>query len=644
VCGLVGFYFSNSAYDLKSSIKPALKSLRHRGPDDSGVWVDKKLSIALGHTRLSIHDLSSSGSQPMVSPSKRYILVFNGEIYNYLELRQELDKLQKISWRGSSDTEVLLCCIDVFGIERALKKATGMFSFALWDVKERSFILARDRFGEKPMYYGFSGKSFVFSSELKAIKSLPTFVNTIDRDAIASFMQYSYVPTPQCIYNGLYKLPAGTWISVSLSQISDVSLPSPKRYWSAIEKAVEGESNQYSFSSDNDAVDQLEFLLKKSIKSQMLSDVPIGAFLSGGVDSSTVVSIMQSLSNKPINTFSIGYGESEYNEAKDAKKIANHLGTNHTELYIESKDALNVIPKISEIYDEPFADYSQIPTYLVSELAKSKVSVTLSGDGGDELFGGYNRYQIPEYLKKINKIPRLIQGGISKGINLLSIEQWNSVYGFLSAPVHNKYRYSLFGDKLYKFDKILTCESDKQLYGSLIKKWNNNELVKNGSSLDFFWKDLESSEASMMLADTVGYMSDDILTKVDRAAMSVSLETRVPMLNHEIYEFACKLPNSYKHKSKQGKWILRELLYRRIPKELTEGTKKGFTVPIDDWLRGPLRGWASDLLSESRIELEGYLEPGLIQSKWKEHLSEKHNWGADLWNILMFESWLKDAD
>ena len=265
MCGLVGFYFSNSAYDLKSSIKPALKSLRHRGPDDSGVWVDKKLSIALGHTRLSIHDLSSSGSQPMVSPSKRYILVFNGEIYNYLELRQELDKLQKISWRGSSDTEVLLCCIDVFGIERALKKATGMFSFALWDVKERSFILARDRFGEKPMYYGFSGKSFVFSSELKAIKSLPTFVNTIDRDAIASFMQYSYVPTPQCIYNGLYKLPAGTWISVSLSQISDVSLPSPKRYWSAIEKAVEGESNQYSFSSDNDAVDQLEFLLKKSI-------------------------------------------------------------------------------------------------------------------------------------------------------------------------------------------------------------------------------------------------------------------------------------------------------------------------------------------------------------------------------------------
>ena len=640
MCGFAGFISAQEANSAETILTQMANSIAHRGPDDSGIWMDNAAGIGLAHRRLSIVDLSAAGHQPMISASGRYVMVFNGEIYNHNELRAELTQTQ---WRGHSDTETLLTGFDVWGVESTIKRAVGMFAFALWDKLERVLTLGRDRLGEKPLYYGWQGNAFLFGSELKSLKVHPSFNATIDRNSLALLMRHNAISTPYSIYEGIKKLFPGSLLTMSL-QNRDAQ---PVRYWDACQVAVNG-FNQPFRKSPQEAVIKLEELLRCAIKQQMMADVPLGAFLSGGVDSSTVVALMQTQSSQPVKTFSIGFNEESFNEAEHAKAVAQHLGTDHTELYVTSEQAIEVIPRLPFLYDEPFSDSSQIPTVLVSELAKQHVTVSLSGDGGDEVFGGYNRYVLAQQLwGKLSRIPTSLRKILVNSLLAISPNAWNRLSSPIQSLLPKKLRYSNIGDKLHKGAGVVTARDSVELYRLLVSHWPNpEELVLHSQepstalTENVYQEEINSFVHRMMLLDTIGYLPDDILVKVDRAAMGVSLESRVPLIDHRVVEFAWQLPLNYKLRGGVGKWPLRQVLYKYVPQKLIERPKMGFGVPIDSWLRGPLKDWAENLLDESHLRQEGYFNASLVRQKWSEHLSGQRNWQYQLWDVLMFQAWL----
>ena len=641
MCGIVGYF--GQAQPSISLLTLMADKLQHRGPDDFGFWVDDDLGVALAHRRLSIVDISPAGHQPMVSQSGRYVISFNGEIYNHNDLRIQINKINPSRWKGTSDTETLLASFEVWGVSETLKHLVGMFAFAVWDRERQVLTLARDRAGEKPLYYGVYSGVTIFGSELKALRAHPSFINDIDRDALALYLRYAYVPAPHSIYKNVKKLPAGKYIEIHRDRICP-----PVQYWSIERVVQDGISNQFS-GSDDLAISNLSDLLGRSVKQQMVADVPLGAFLSGGIDSSTVVALMQSQSARPIRTFTIGFDDKNFDEAKYAKSIANYLGCQHVELYIGEDTARDVIPSLPEIYDEPFADSSQIPTYLVSKLAREHVAVSLTGDGADELFGGYNRYIFSQNIwRYLGGLPLPLRQMSSKALCFYSAEEWNHLFSKLNAVLPLRWRFSNPGGKLQKLSNVITADSPENLYGMLTSFWNDPSiLVKESNSLlkKPLWHEKianQSYASYMMYADFKNYLPDDILTKVDRAGMSVSLETRVPFLDHRVIDFAAHLPMNMKIRNGRGKWIVRQLLSRYLPEALFERPKMGFSVPLDIWLRGPLREWANDFLSEEALNAHGlfYSEP--IRLAWKEHLSGARNWQYPLWNILMFQSWIKN--
>lgn len=643
MCGIAGLMNSTvGGEDLSRVAATMVDSLSHRGPDDHGVWLDKAAGTALAHRRLAILDLSDAGHQPMLSASGRWVIVLNGEIYNHLELRKRLATSgHAVAWRGHSDTETLLACVEVWGIESALKAVVGMFALALWDREQRTLTLARDRLGEKPLYYGWAGDTFLFGSELKAIRAHPASHTETDRDALADFMRYGYVPMPRSIYRGIQKLPPGTLLMVRL----DCSArPTPVRYWSLYEVASQGLRSPFMGSAE-EAQQVLETRLSEAVALQQLSDVPLGAFLSGGVDSSAIVALMQARSSRPIRTFTIGFHDRQFNEAVYAKSVARHIGTDHTELYVTAEDAMAVIPQLPILYDEPFADSSQIPTVLVSRLAKRSVTVSLSGDGGDELFGGYNRYVL---ARKLLSYPPLLRRFLASALTALSPRGWGRVYGAVEKILPASLHLPMAGDRAHKLAHVLRSNSSATLYQCVISTWSDPGSVvlgvSNPAGLSVSHSqaiDCASMEEKMMAADTTTYLPDDVLCKLDRAAMGASLETRVPFLDHRVVEFAWTLPINLKIRNGQGKWLLRQVLSRYVPRTLVERPKMGFAVPIDAWLRGPLREWAEDLLDESYLRQEGYFDAAPIRQKWNEHLSGARNWQYQLWNVLMFQAWLR---
>jgi len=649
MCGIAGYLIGAAAGTAAETSEAVLRrmgqAISHRGPDDSGVWVDATASIGLVHRRLSIIDLSPAGHQPMVSASARYVLVYNGEIYNHLDLRRELgQRAGGISWRGHSDTETLLAGFDAWGVAPTIEKATGMFAFALWDRETSSLTLGRDRLGEKPLYYGWQGDAFLFGSELKALKAHPSFRAGVDRGAIALFMRHNYIPAPHCIYEGISKLAPGCLLTVRAQQRA-VSI---KAYWSAMAAVAEGKARPFA-GSPSDAVSALESLLMDAVAKQMVSDVPLGAFLSGGVDSSTVVALMQAQSARPVRTFTIGFEQERYNEAEHAKAVARHLGTDHTEMYVSAQDAMNVIPMLPRMYDEPFADSSQIPTYLVSHIARQHVTVSLSGDAGDELFCGYTRYVLADRMwKRLARLPVALRRGVAAALTSLSPQTLNALIKPVQSVLPVGHRLSNWGDKIHKGASLLTSPTSVDLYRGLVSHWNDpSALVLRSTEPETvlsggFAGPGELSDIERMMAiDLVSYLPDDILCKVDRAAMRVSLESRVPFLDHGVVEFAWRLPLNYKLRDGVSKWILREVLYKHVPRTLIDRPKMGFGVPIDHWLRGPLKDWAESLLDESRLRREGYFDPAPIRRYWAEHLSGRRNWHYHLWDVLMFQAWLE---
>jgi len=619
-------------------------AISHRGPDDAGCWVEHDVGVALGNRRLSIIDLSPEGHQPMVSKSGRYVISFNGEIYNFRELREELSG--DYSWRGHSDTEVMLRAVEAWGLEAAARRFVGMFAFALWDRKERLLHLVRDRLGKKPMYYGWTGGAFLFGSELKALRVHPEFKAEIDRDALALLMRYRYIPSPYSIYRGVYKLGPGTVLTLS-SPLNRHSSPVP--FWSAKEVAEHGIADPFT-DSDADAVEHLDALLREAVRLRMVADVPLGAFLSGGVDSSTVVALMQAQSNRPVKTFSIGFQEEWINEAEHAKAVARHIGTDHTELYVTPEEAMTVIPKLPGLYDEPFADPSQIPTFLVSELARRQVTVSLSGDGGDELFAGYSRYFWGRSVREaLGWLPQEVRRAATRILNAVPPKVWEWGFGATKPTLPGRPKRLTPADMVKKLAEILAAENmESALYYGLISDWKDPASFVLGSSEpptvltdQRYWAKVPDFLRWMMYVDLVSYLPDDILVKVDRASMGVSLEARVPLLDHRVVEFAWRVPLSMKVRNGQSKWLLRQVLYKYVPKELTERPKMGFGVPIGDWLRGPLREWAETLLDKQRLRDEGFFNPAPIQQMWSEYLSGKRPWQYYLWDVLMFQAWLE---
>jgi asparagine synthase (glutamine-hydrolysing) len=589
----------------------------------------------------------------MDSHKGRYIVAFNGEIYNHLELRAELTKVGTGgsvdgAWRGHSDTETLLAGFAAWGIKATVERCIGMFAFAVWDRKDRVLTLGRDRLGEKPLYYGWQRQGgdacFLFGSELKALKAHPTFAAEINRDAVCLLMRHNYIPAPHSIYCGIYKLQPGSLLTVSLERREPVI----ESYWSLGEVAVAGNRSPLVGSPES-MVDELEALLKSAVRQQMMADVPLGAFLSGGIDSSTVVALMQAQSSRPVKTFTIGFNEAGYNEAVHAKAVARHLGTDHTEMYVTPQQALDVIPRLSGLYCEPFADSSQIPTFLVSQLARQQVTVSLSGDAGDELFAGYNRYVLASKLwDGISRWPHGVRSLAKSAIRALPPNAWGRLLGPVQAFAPSALRQAMIGDKLHKGADVLHAKSLDDLYLALVSHWTTEGLVIGGhvpaTCLHGNPLPLPGLDAvqRMMALDAMTYLPDDILVKVDRAAMGVSLEGRVPFLDHRVVEFAWRVPQEMKLRDGVGKWILRQVLYRNVPKELIERPKMGFGVPIDTWLRGPLKDWAEALLDEGRLRREGFFNPAPIRAKWAEHLSGKRNWQFHLWDVLMFQAWLEE--
>ena len=619
-------------------------ALAHRGPDNHGVWIDAEAGIGLGHRRLSIIDLSPAGHQPMHSPAGRYVLSFNGEIYNYADLRRDLtDAGHIVEWRGHSDTEILLAGFEFWGVKPTLQRASGMFAFALWDRQERTLTLSRDRLGEKPLYYGRQGdpnSPFLFASELKALQQHPSFEWDVDRQALGLFVRYLAIPAPLSIYRGVSKLPPGTMLTLRQG-VEPVIEP----YWSGADIAREGVANPFSL-GPSAATDRLEQLLERAIGRQMVSDVPIGAFLSGGVDSSTVVAIMQKLSSQPVKTFTVGFEDKNYNEAEHARAVARHLGTDHTELYVSPQQAMDVIPHLPAMYDEPFADSSQIPTHLISALARQHVTVALSGDGGDELFGGYDRYLFTAgWWKRIQGIPLPLRAVAARALTTVPAGAWTRFGDAAGGLLPRSLRMQRLGDKVHKGAGMLGSQSLDELYDQMLSLWRDAEGFVVGSPAQAVASndDLASlgGVERMMASDMLGYLTDDILVKVDRAAMAVSLETRVPLLDPEVVEFAWRLPLNLKLCGSETKWLLRQVLYRHVPRAMIERPKMGFGIPLDDWLRGPLRDWAETLLDERRLRDEGYFHAQPVRRAWSNHIRGQQN-AFKLWTILMFQSWLEN--
>ena len=650
MCGITGFYSpraAQSAIDLQAIVARMAGALAHRGPDQQRVWSDAAAGVALGHRRLSIIDLSEQGAQPMHSACERYVIVFNGEIYNHRELRDELARAGAApQWRGHSDTEIMLAAIAHWGVYEAAQRLTGMFAFALWDRQDRTMSLVRDRAGEKPLYYGWVGNSFLFGSELKALRAHPAWQGGIDRAALTLFMRHAYVPAPYSIYSGVRKLLPGSIVTLATGTAGG-TLPEPVRYWDAAEVARDGQRRPFA-GSIAEAVDALESHLRAAVVGQMIADVPLGAFLSGGIDSSTIVALMQANSTRPVKTFTIGFNEDAYDEAKHAAAVARHLGTDHSELYLDARDALDVVPQLPALYDEPFADSSQIPTHLVARMARQQVTVSLSGDGGDELFGGYTRHDWTGRMwQNMRRCPPALRMALAQLLMRISPAAWDRVFAALAPLLPRRLQQSHAGDKLHKAAAVLDAGSAQEIYARLVSQWQAPAaLVIDGFEPALAAHDVAAWQIgsdvahSQMYLDLISYLPDDILVKVDRAAMGVSLETRVPFLDHRVIAFAWQLPLAMKIHEGRGKWLLRQLLYRHVPAQLVERPKTGFAVPIDAWLRGPLKDWAADLLDPARLAREGYLRAPTVTQCWNEHLSGKHNRQHALWNILMFESWL----
>lgn len=642
MCGLAGFWARHESVMAIEAIASAMADrIRHRGPDDHGAWCDEQAGYAMAHRRLSILDLSPAGHQPMLSANGRWVIAYNGEIYNHLELRQQLQAEGAApAWRGHSDTETLLAAVAAWGVETTLKRSVGMFALALWDSSERSLWLARDRMGEKPLYYGWQGDVFLFGSELKALQAHPAFEATVDRGALALLLRHNYVPDPYSIYAGIFKLPPGTLLCLKAGQ-REVS---PQPWWSLAEVAERGTAQPFA-GSDAEALAGLEQRLGAAVRGQMLSDVPLGALLSGGIDSSTVAALMQAHSTRPVRTFTIGFAEREYDESAHARAVAAHLGTDHTELHLSGEDALALVPQIAAMYDEPFADSSQLPTHLVMKLARTHVTVALSGDAGDELFGGYNRYMLaPRVWKRLGWLPLSLRRAVGIALTTLPATTINRLAGPLARLNH----VALPGDKAHKLGlRLRNMRSIDDLYVSLVSEWPQPESMIIGgyvppNRLDdrTHWPALSDPVARMMAPDGLTYLPGDILTKVDRASMVVSLETRAPFLDRDVIEFAWSLPVHMKIRHGQGKWLLRQLLDRHVPRALVERPKMGFGIPLDTWLRGPLREWAEHLLGEDRLRREGFFYPAAIRSAWLKHLAGDASYGHRLWSVLMFQAWL----
>jgi asparagine synthase (glutamine-hydrolysing) len=622
--------------------------LRHRGPDDEGVWCDEDAGLAMAHRRLAIVDLSAAGHQPMLSPSGRFVIAYNGEIYNFPTLRRELEDLGA-RFRGSSDTEVLLVAIDRWGVEAALDRINGMFAFALWDRHARVLHLVRDRLGEKPLYFGWAGRSFLFASELKAFHAHPDFVPELDRNATALLLRYGYVPGPHSIYRGIFKLlPAGHLaLPTDGDPWQEPPLDRVRIYWSLREVVRQGVERPLKL-GEAEAVERLEDLLTEAVVRRTIADVPLGAFLSGGIDSSLIVALMQKCSTRPVKTFTIGFHETGYDEAQSAKQVALHLGTEHHELYVTPRDLQEVIPSLPEIYDEPFADQSQIPTFLVSQFTRGSVTVALSGDGGDEVFAGYNRYSMgPRLWRAVSLCPSPVRRGLAGVLTSTSPERWDVGFDFVYRCLPRSWHLPTIGYQLHKLAGLLVVERPEQLYERLASRWTApGSLVIGAEEPRSVVNDpdqqleLDDLAHRMMYCDTLSGLPNDMLVKVDRASMAVSLEVRAPLLDHQLVEFAWQLPRPMKVRTGQSKLILRRVLARHVPAAMFDRPKQGFAVPLDRWLRGSLRDWAEAMLDPHRLRREGVFEPTHVRQTWEDHLSGRGSWADRLWCILMFQAWL----
>lgn len=655
MCGITGFLSRDMRYDWQEAIGNITGTLAHRGPDDASCWVDRQDHIALGHRRLAIVDLSAAGSQPMHSACGRYVIAFNGEIYNHQALRARLAG----PWRGHSDTETLLAAFAAWGLEQTLAQCVGMFAIALWDKRDKRLHLMRDRMGEKPLYYGWSGGSFLFGSELKALRRHPAFDSQVDRDALCLYFRHNYIPAPYSIYSDIYKLEPGCMLSLGIEDSAaappsglapDVGAGSLRlhRWWSLSAVAQAGQADPIV--NEEQAVAQLEGRLREAIAMQSVADVPLGAFLSGGVDSSLVVALMQTGSSRPVHTYTIGFHEAAYNEAEHARAIADHLGTEHTELYVSAADGLDVVPDLPALFDEPFADSSQIPTCLVSRQARRHVTVALSGDAGDELFAGYNRHlRTQNVWNTISKMPSGGRQLILKIMKEIPPQAAATLGQGIAHVLPRSWQTAFLADKLLKLaDRLDGVRDCDDLYYNLVSEWKKPAQVVLGGSEPptllgsrRMWPALATFEDRMMYLDSMTYLPDDILAKVDRAAMSASLETRVPFLDHRVVELAWRIPVGMKISAGQGKQVLRKILYQYVPRHLIERPKQGFGVPIGSWLRGPLSAWAERLMDRDRLQQEGYLNAELVWSRWQEHRSGRRNWEHALWSVLMFQAWLE---
>jgi len=643
MCGIAGIVDRNArstAADNAEILRAMVATLTHRGPDDTGVWSDADAGVWLGHRRLAVIDVSPAGRQPMISADGRYVINYNGEIYNYREIAGELEGAGA-AFRSHCDTEVLLEAIGHWGFAAALEKLNGMFAFALWDKRERLLHLVCDRMGEKPLYYGALGDRLLFGSELKAMYAYPGFSPSIDRNALASYLRLNCIPAPHTIYEGVQKIPPGNLLTVDPSRLP--RLPDPTPYW------------QVPFAADRDpevtesaCIENIERLLRDSVRIRLQADVPVGVFLSGGLDSSLVTALAQAESRTRIKTYSIGFEAFGYDEAPYAKHIAGHLHTDHHEAYVSATEAQAVIPELAGIYDEPFSDSSQIPTLLISRIARNDVTVVLSGDGGDELFGGYNRHFLAGRLQGfIDKTPLFLRCGLQQGLQAISPAAWDRILRACQGILPSRYRPLPPGERLHKLADLLTCNDTAAMYRQLISHWEApNDIVQMGREYALHtasaahWNEARDPALQMMYLDAIGYLPSDILTKLDRASMAVSLEARLPMLDHRLVEQAMQLPLDLKIRDGQGKWILRQILGKHVPAALSERPKMGFGVPLADWLRGPLRAWADDLLAPGLLQRQGYFTPEPIRQRWAEHLSGRRNWQYHLWDVLMFQTWL----
>ena len=658
MCGIAGFLCSQNNSFLKNlkNLNQIKDVLSHRGPDDHGIWDNNDELVAFGHTRLSIQDLSPAGHQPMSSFSKRYIMTYNGEIYNHLVLRKKLKSLSpNIVWRGKSDTETLLNSFDVWGIEKTLEMCSGMFSMAVWDLFSKELILIRDRFGEKPLYFGIVEKNFIFGSELKAFKKITNFNNEISRDSLNLFLRFAYVPSPKSIYKNIFKLPPGTILKINKDNLSKITNHNRNNYekfkiykWWNAKEIFNSKSNDL-YSNEENAINDTEELLTNSIKSQLISDVPVGTFLSGGIDSSLVSTLMQKKLSINTKTFTIGFDDKKYDESEYAKNIAKIIGTEHNELILNEKDALNIIPTLSKVYDEPFADSSQIPTILLSKFAKQQITVALTGDGGDELFGGYNRYVfLNNFWKNISILPYPLRKIFAQTIDLFPLNFINNFKGIFNLLSGSKVTF--FGDKVTKFShKMKSIKNlDEFFLSSLSTFQEPSNLLVNSKDLSKDIFELKKNlnyfdyEALMMFIDSQTYLVDDILCKVDRAYMSTSLESRVTFLDKSVVNLDWRIPNNMKIKNIEGKWILKKILNKYVTRDYFDRPKMGFGIPLGNWLRGELREWAESLLNKKDLENEGYFNSDLVLKLWNEHQSKKRDWQSILWPILIFQLWKKE--